>query len=129
MPPGADVHGFLLAGVLVGLFVSVATGVPIVYTLRLRNWDFYGKLPWRVKVFGAIWMIAVFMAGVYLSLVLSRAFGVVGTSDAAQTARMFFILIWAGMASATFLGIGAICDAKQRRKKREANESLTIHQG
>jgi|GEM_PF-5777029 len=115
--PNANVHGFLLMSVAIGLAVSAAFVLPLIYTMSVRGWGLGNQAPWPVALAWIIWLLFVGGGALYLSSLCARAFRVVGTSQTAQIARMWFGLIWMGIGGASMFA--AVVVMALRREKRE----------
>lgn len=101
----------------VGIIVSAAFILTLIYTMGARGWgldDRKASVP--MQLLEALWVISIVGGGLFLSSRCADAFGVEGSSNAAQTARLWFILIWAGMGVASiFATVGIIAWKKERR--------------
>jgi len=112
----------------VGIVVSAAFILTLIYTMGARGWgldDRKASVP--TQLLGALWVISIVGGGLFLSSRCADAFGVEGSSDAAQTARLWFILIWAGMGLSPSLPLWASSpgkrkDAETLRQAAKVNE-------
>lgn len=118
----ADVHGFLLTAVAVGVIVSAVIILPLTYTIGVRGWRPGNPAPWLATLVGAIWLILVAAGALYLSFLCGRVFGIEGNSDPAQTARMFFILIWAGITTVSTVTAGSLIVWRKDRMDHAAQK-------
>lgn len=114
----ADVNGFLLAAVAVGALVSAAIILPLRYTIGTRGWIPGNRAPWAATLVGAFWLIMVAAGAIYLSFLCGRVFGIKGNSDPAQTARMLFTLIWAGITTVSTIIAGSLVVWKKEKADR-----------
>jgi hypothetical protein len=115
--PNADLSGFMLAAIAVGLAVSVALVLPLIYTMGVRGWGLGNKTPWPVTVVGTIWLMFVGGGAMFLGSLCAHRFGIEGTSHVAQSARSRFGLLWMGMG--TFSMLAAVVVIARRKQRRE----------
>lgn len=119
----ADVHGFLLMSLAVGLAVSAAFVLPLIYTMGVRGWGLGNQAPWPAALAWIVWLMFVGGSALYLSSLCAHAFGISGTSNAAQAARMWFGLIWLGIGGTSmFAAVAMIARRKQRRENISARQ-------
>lgn len=99
----ADVHGFLLAGVVLGVVISTLVSATLIYTLGVREWGppdlGLKRASWPIQLAGFAWLMLILGGAMFASWWCGNEFHIQGTSQAAQKARMWFGLIWAGMGS------------------------------
>ncbi len=122
-----DVHGFLLMSVSVGIVVSAAFVLPLIYTMAVRGWGLGSQAPWPATLAWIVWLMLVGGSALYLSSLCAHAFGIEGTSNAAQAARTFFILIWCGIgAISMFAAVVVIARRKQKRENAAGKRDQAV---
>ena len=117
----ANVHVFLLAAVALGVVVSAVIIATLMYTMGMRGWGLGNEPSWPVKLVGGVWVLFIFFGGLFVSWLCGNTFGIEGASQAAQTARLWFILIWVSISTVSiFATVGLIGWRKQKRENASA---------